>query len=199
MVEQRHMKFPPHARGGWTLRRRLGCQRVHVSPARAGMDRCEQACRHEVFRFPRTRGDGPEEGDFAHHHFPFPPHARGWTIERRKATHFLIWFRIRKKRPALNLHQIRTLSQWDSRQRRACRTKRSVGPNLGVQGLWQICQQKTSPSGHHGVIPSCPVGDRGQYRIKDVVHRAVPEKPAEISRMTTITPGGAGFNTPSCS
>ena len=43
------------------------------------MDRCEQACRHEVFRFPRTRGDGPEPGSEFSPEYTLPPHARGWT------------------------------------------------------------------------------------------------------------------------
>ena len=68
-------RFPPHARG-WTWGR-SGSRRYLV---RAGMDMHESAC---FPSFPRTRGDGPKSGSGGR--VPrrmFPPHARGWTLER---------------------------------------------------------------------------------------------------------------------
>ena len=50
-----------------------------VSPARAGMDLQTYGVPTSLFRFPRTRGDGPLETQYRTALKAFPPHARGWT------------------------------------------------------------------------------------------------------------------------
>ena len=71
-------RFPPHARG-WTCRRTGHIERLTVSPARAGMDRCSGVAPMWDTRFPRTRGDGPPPYRSDGQRGRFPPHARGWT------------------------------------------------------------------------------------------------------------------------
>ena len=74
--------FPPHARG-WTFVP-VGCRRrLRVSPARAGMDRPDGREPRRSLRFPRTRGDGPQQRFELATGEAFPPHARGWTLRRR--------------------------------------------------------------------------------------------------------------------
>ena len=70
--------FPPHARG-WTLIDGLAKRPLGVSPARAGMDRARRSRCAAPWRFPRTRGDGPDHGGQFAVRPVFPPHARGWT------------------------------------------------------------------------------------------------------------------------
>ena len=50
--------FPPHTRG-WTCKEPSSPLGAAVSPAHAGMDRRQSIRARELFRFPRTRGDGP--------------------------------------------------------------------------------------------------------------------------------------------
>ena len=71
--------FPPHARG-WTGPRSPRGTNLLVSPARAGMDRVHPRRVLPLRRFPRTRGDGPWALARLKEHKPFPPHARGWTV-----------------------------------------------------------------------------------------------------------------------
>ena len=47
-----------------------------VSPARAGMDLLESLICRFLFRFPRTRGDGPRDPEVRYERPEFPPHAR---------------------------------------------------------------------------------------------------------------------------
>ena len=70
--------FPPHARG-WTRGVRLRRRARGVSPARAGMDPARLPVAGDMWRFPRTRGDGPIGLIPLPPHASFPPHARGWT------------------------------------------------------------------------------------------------------------------------
>ena len=50
------------------------------------MDPGDAAPGRRVDRFPRTRGDGPRDGDGRRVLQPFPPHARGWTVRARCAS-----------------------------------------------------------------------------------------------------------------
>ena len=70
--------FPPHARG-WTSRCPRRSRRTEVSPARAGMDPPIPSVGPNLYRFPRTRGDGPAVMGMLDDGKRFPPHARGWT------------------------------------------------------------------------------------------------------------------------
>ena len=47
------------------------------SPALAGIDRNERVCNHPRHRFPRTRGDRPQEDGEAQAAMSVPPHSRG--------------------------------------------------------------------------------------------------------------------------
>ena len=71
--------FPPQARG-WTSRIQVR-QRMHfVSPAGAGMDRCQRRGTSRSSSFPRRRGDGPFSLERVTLRQRFPPQARGWTL-----------------------------------------------------------------------------------------------------------------------
>ena len=70
--------LPPHARG-WTTLALAGRARLHASPARAGMDQLRDESLNVGGGFPRTRGDGPADQDWATVGYQLPPHARGWT------------------------------------------------------------------------------------------------------------------------
>ena len=73
--------FPPHARG-WTRLTHGRLRTEDVSPARAGMDPVRNPRPGLIMRFPRTRGDGPDQPDNLPTALAFPPHARGWTAGR---------------------------------------------------------------------------------------------------------------------
>ncbi len=71
----------PHTRG-WT-RGVLG-QRdsTYGFPAHAGMDRLPGTRHQERRRLPRTRGDGPQEGEVGFLPYEASPHTRGWTLSK---------------------------------------------------------------------------------------------------------------------
>ena len=95
--------FPPHTRG-WTFAQPLDTTEHPVSPAHAGMDLIQATYPSATGRFPRTRGDGPQELHIGRclEQFPrtrgdgpvaswisfgltaFPPHTRGWTVIGRQ-------------------------------------------------------------------------------------------------------------------
>ena len=69
---------PPHPRGWSRLHRRLP-QRGPGSPAPAGMVPDLSPLARRSRRFPRTRGDGPDETALAGHRAGVPPYPRGWS------------------------------------------------------------------------------------------------------------------------
>ena len=75
--------FPPHSRG-WTLSRSSARRSTPVSPALAGMDRSPGGRKAGRLRFPRTRGDGPQDVPKVWCRGMFPPHSRGWTGSRNR-------------------------------------------------------------------------------------------------------------------
>ena len=75
--------FPPHTRG-WTG---VGFDPepfLCVSPAHAGMDRCNVHANLLCWSFPRTRGDGPALVGAVKDVLLFPPHTRGWTSSKHQ-------------------------------------------------------------------------------------------------------------------
>ena len=73
----------PHARG-WT-RTTTACAGAEDGfPARAGMDRKEVCVKQIIVRIPRTRGDGPAARPIVRGARPDSPHARGWTLDKRR-------------------------------------------------------------------------------------------------------------------
>ena len=72
-------EFPPQARG-WTHADRVAGDWAIVSPAGAGMDRPLRRPDCPSRRFPRRRGDGPEQDAGVVRLDRFPPQARGWTV-----------------------------------------------------------------------------------------------------------------------
>ena len=73
--------FPPHTRG-WTVDHIDGDPRNRVSPAHAGMDPGRPSGVRVEPCFPRTRGDGPVVSIPSTVSSTFPPHTRGWTVDR---------------------------------------------------------------------------------------------------------------------
>ena len=73
-----------------------------VSPARAGMDLLESLICRFLFRFPRTRGDGPRDPEVRYERPEFPPHARGWTALRGRPA---AWRRASPARAGMDLFQ----------------------------------------------------------------------------------------------
>ena len=73
------VKFPPHVRG-WTAYELRQFQVMEVSPACAGMDRCQLGVSIACSRFPRMCGDGPDAAAARGDDPVFPPHVRGWTV-----------------------------------------------------------------------------------------------------------------------
>ena len=77
-------KLPPHTRG-WTLHRVLVALPTVASPAHAGMDLPQPSQHAGIRRFPRTRGDGPDEELGGGYLSGLPPHTRGWTLGLARA------------------------------------------------------------------------------------------------------------------
>ena len=77
-VAQMFPRLPPHTRG-WTLTMLQPSHTHPASPAHAGMDRTSVLPGISGFGFPRTRGDGPPDGDGLGAAAALPPHTRGWT------------------------------------------------------------------------------------------------------------------------
>ncbi len=71
--------LPPHTRG-WTSWRRADHRGQSASPAHAGMDPTPRSTRAWWRRFPRTRGDGPQDPGGKGGGTMLPPHTRGWTV-----------------------------------------------------------------------------------------------------------------------
>ena len=74
---------PPHPRG-WSLSDRRAARPVLGSPAPAGMVPDELGLQADACRFPRTRGDGPDNKLPAFATGGVPPHPRGWSPQRLK-------------------------------------------------------------------------------------------------------------------
>src|SRR5690606_20048502 len=74
---------PPHARG-WTFEDDKLSVTEFLSPARAGMDRNRDFHHASLHALPRTRGDGPSRMISSASPSSSPPHARGWTRNRRQ-------------------------------------------------------------------------------------------------------------------
>ena len=70
--------FPPRTRG-WTHWRYPPSTALPVSPAHAGMDPPRPNRTGKTTRFPRARGDGPNDTFHIHAGLEFPPRTRGWT------------------------------------------------------------------------------------------------------------------------
>ena len=77
----------PHPRG-WTRLVDIDDCRLHGFPAPAGMDPRRSLARCEAVRIPRTRGDGPVNGDYIPGVHWDSPHPRGWTrLRPRRSGH----------------------------------------------------------------------------------------------------------------
>ena len=74
--------FPPHT-WGWTLMRDNPGTYKMVSPAHVGMDPGRRKPCGRTGRFPRTRGDGPQQVFSGNYGEACPPHTRGWTHNGR--------------------------------------------------------------------------------------------------------------------
>ncbi len=72
------IRFSPHTRG-WTAHGERLARWASVFPAHAGMDQQRLSLLLCVGRFPRTRGDGPNERVSMGDAPEFSPHTRGWT------------------------------------------------------------------------------------------------------------------------
>ena len=70
----------PHTRG-WTPHHRRHPLPRHGFPAHAGMDPASAIESRTVARLPRTRGDGPIDGEPVCHGGRASPHTRGWTVQ----------------------------------------------------------------------------------------------------------------------
>ena len=73
------LQFPPHTRG-CTRRRHHDPALQPVSPAHAGMCRCQPIAEIQSWRFPRTRGDVPWPNQTGSGWSWFPPHTRGYAL-----------------------------------------------------------------------------------------------------------------------
>ena len=69
---------PPRARG-WSRLAERGADRVHVSPARAGMVPAPRSTAPRSTSLPRARGDGPGTSSVTVSASTSPPRARGWS------------------------------------------------------------------------------------------------------------------------
>ena len=78
LVVRHTMRVSPHTRG-WTQARCRHVLRRHGFPAHAGMDPKMVCFVATYIGFPRTRGDGPEHGEFKTAESAVSPHTRGWT------------------------------------------------------------------------------------------------------------------------
>ena len=81
----------PHTRG-WTPPRAALDGRVDGFPAHAGMDPARGSAPCAGARLPRTRGDGPPEGNGALSAGEASPHTRGWTLLRHHGDAAVVGF-----------------------------------------------------------------------------------------------------------
>ena len=72
------LEVSPHTRG-WTHREGSPQHQGVGFPAHAGMDPRRQADQGGRRRFPRTRGDGPDNEELFEVGSAVSPHTRGWT------------------------------------------------------------------------------------------------------------------------
>ena len=152
------LRFPPHARG-WTPNVRVITVPNVVSPACAGMDPYRAGRAVFPTRFPRMRGDGPDDCPLSHRGLMFPPHARGWARRAQP------WWTARGRgadRYQSRLRSFARSSNW--MQREAQNELDRVQAEAGQDWVPVIQPPPTSSAGRRGL--RCSRSRRSRFAIE---------------------------------